>query len=205
MQSVFKQGEQKGAAGDHAAAAIAFLRAAKEFPKDPRAAQACVNAELESQKAGDVATLKEAAILVTTGSYRGKPESPIGAWTAATTFQAMGLFDDAATIDEAMSQLADREHPAYQKYEHTKDAAYNAVILREAIGEHERAVQDGQRYLAIYGSEKEADEEEESEEESDEESEDEVGQIKRTRKKFKGLNLEKGAPAVLGSTFKERK
>ncbi len=42
-------------------AAAAYLRAAKEFPKDPRAAQACVNAELEAQKAGDIATLKEAA------------------------------------------------------------------------------------------------------------------------------------------------
>jgi hypothetical protein len=57
-----------------------------------------------------------------------------------------------------MSQLADRDHPAYQKYEHSKDAAYNAVILREAIGEHDRAVLDGQRYLTLYGSDKEADE-----------------------------------------------
>jgi len=158
VQAVFKQGEQKGQAGDHAAAGAAYLRAAREFPKDPRAAQACVNAELEAQKAGDVATLKDAATLVTSGSYREHAESPVGAWTAATTFQAMGLFASAAEIDEAMSQLADRDHPAYQKYEHSKDAAYNAVILREAIGEHDRAVLDGQRYLALYGSDKEADE-----------------------------------------------
>jgi len=158
VQAVFKQGEQKGTAGDHAGAGAAYLRAAKEFPKDPRAAQACVNAELEAQKAGDVATLQEAATLVTSGSYRERPESPVGAWTAATTFQAMGLFGSAATLDEAMSQLADRDHPAYQKYEHSKDAAYNAVVLREAIGEHDRAVLDGQRYLTLYGNEKEADE-----------------------------------------------
>ncbi len=158
VQAVFKQGEQKGTAGDHAGAAVAYLRAAKEFPKDPRAAQACVNAELEAQKAGDVATLKEAATLVTSGSYRDRPESPVGAWTAATTFQAMGLFGEAATLDEAMGQLSDREHPAFQKHEHTKDAAYNAVVLREAIGEHDRAVTDGQRFLAMYGSDKEADE-----------------------------------------------
>ena len=158
VQAVFKQGEQKGTAGDHAGAGAAYLRAAKEFPKDPRAAQACVNAELEAQKAGDVATLQEAATLVTSGTYRERAESPVGAWTAATTFQAMGLFGNAATLDEAMSQLADRDHPAYQKYEHSKDAAYNAVVLREAIGEHDRAVLDGQRYLTLYGNEKEADE-----------------------------------------------
>jgi TolA-binding protein len=158
VQAVFKQGEQKGAAGDHAAAATAYLRAAKEFPKDPRAAQACVNAELEAQKAGDVATLKEAASLVTSGTYRDRPESPAGAWTAATTFQAMGLFADAAALYEAMVELAGRDHPAFQKYEHAKDAAYDAVVLREAIGEHDRAVIDGQRFLATYASDKEADE-----------------------------------------------
>jgi tetratricopeptide (TPR) repeat protein len=158
VQSVFKQGEQKAAAGDHAAAGAAYLRAAKEFPKDARAAQACVNAELEAQKAGDVATLKEASQLVTSGSYRERPESPVGAWTAASTFQAMGLFADAAERDEAMTQLADRDHPAYQKYDHTKDAAYNAVILREAIGDHDKAVQDGQKFQALYGTTPEADE-----------------------------------------------
>src|SRR4029077_7247451 len=51
VQSVFKQGEQKAAAGDHATAAAAYLRAAKEFSRDPRAAQACVNAEQEAKLA----------------------------------------------------------------------------------------------------------------------------------------------------------
>ncbi|MEO6420724.1 MAG: tetratricopeptide repeat protein, partial [Polyangiaceae bacterium] len=158
VQAAFKQGEQKGTAGDHAGAASAYLRAAKEFPKDARAAQACVNAEVESQKAGDVATLKEAATLVTGRDYREKPESPLGAWTAATTFQAMGLFADAAEFDEAIAASNDREHPHYQKFEHTRDAAYNAVILREASGEHDKAVADGNRYLASFGSTVEADE-----------------------------------------------
>ena len=57
VQAVFKQGEQKSQAGDHLGAAKAYLRAAKEFPRDPRAAQACVNAELAAQKAGDHQTL----------------------------------------------------------------------------------------------------------------------------------------------------
>ena len=117
-----------------------------------------MNAELEAQKAGDVATLKEASLLVTGKDYRDKPESPIGAWTAATTFQAMGLFAEAAERDEAMAQFADRDHPHYVKFEHTKDAAYNAVVLREAMGDHDRAVLDGQKFLATYGTSAEADE-----------------------------------------------
>ena len=158
VQSVFKQGEQKSAAGDHKAAATAYLRAAKEFPKDPRAAQACVNAEMEAKLAGDVPTLKEAAGLATGTDYKDKPESPNGAWIAATTLQAMGLFGDAAEFDEAISNNADRSHPNYQKFEHAKDAAYNAVVLRVATGDHDKAVADGQKFLSMYGTAPEADE-----------------------------------------------
>ncbi|HEY6459014.1 MAG TPA: tetratricopeptide repeat protein, partial [Polyangiaceae bacterium] len=158
VQAVFKQGEQKATAGDHAAAAAAYLRAAKEFPRDPRAAQACVNAEQEAKLAGDAKTLQEGAQLAMGPAYRDRPESPQGAWIATTTLQAMGLFGEAADIAEQMASLGDREHPNYAKHEHEKDAAYNAVILREATGENDRAVIDGNKFLAAYGSTPEADE-----------------------------------------------
>ncbi len=158
VQAVFKQGEQKSAQGDHAAAAQAYLRAAREFPKDARAAQACVNAALSAQKAGDLAALKVAGQLAMSKEYRDKPESPQGAWIAASTLQSMGLFAEAAEFHEGMSQLNDREHPNYQKYEHAKDAAYNAVVLRVATGEHDRAVINGNKFLATYGTTPEADE-----------------------------------------------
>jgi TolA-binding protein len=158
VQSVFKQGEQKAAANDHLGAAAAYLRAAKEFPRESKAAQACVNAELEAQKAGDIATLKEAALLATGKDYRDKPESPIGAWTAAQTLQSMGIFNEAADFDEAIEALNDREHPHYLKYEHTKDAAYNAVVLRVATSDHDRAIADGTRFLKEFPNAAEADE-----------------------------------------------
>jgi tetratricopeptide (TPR) repeat protein len=156
--AVFKQGEQKAAAGDHAAAAAAYLRAAKEFPNDARAAQACVNAEQEAKVSGDVKTLEEGAQLAMGPRYAARPESPTGAWIAATTLQAMGLFTDAADIAERMAALGDREHPNYAKFDHERDAAYNAVVLREATGNHDRAVADGTKFLAIYGGSAEADE-----------------------------------------------
>lgn len=158
VQAVFKQGEQKSQSGDHLGAAKAYLRAAKEFPKDPRAAQACVNAELAAQKAGDITTLKEAAQLVTGKDYRDRPESPQGAWIAATTFQSMGLFAEAAELHEAIAGLADKEHPNYLKFEHAKDAAYNAVVLRVATGEHDKAIANGNRYLSQHPSSTDADE-----------------------------------------------
>ncbi|HEY8076290.1 MAG TPA: tetratricopeptide repeat protein [Labilithrix sp.] len=156
--AVFKQGEQKGAAGDHLEASKAYLRAAKEFPHDPRAAQACVNAETEAQKAGDTTTLKEAATLVSGKDYRDRPESPQGAWIAAQTFQSMGLFAEAAEFDEAIINLADRDHPNYLKYEHAKDAGYNAVLLRVASGEHDKAIANGNRFLKEYPASADADE-----------------------------------------------
>jgi cellulose synthase operon protein C len=155
---VFKQGEQKAASGDHASAAAAYLRAAKEFSRDSRAAQACVNAEQEAKLAGDVKTLEQAAELAMGSQYRDRPESPMGAWIATTTLQAMGLLGEAAQIAEQMAALGDREHPEYVKFEHEKDAAYNAVILREATGDHDRAMADGTRYLGAYGATPEADE-----------------------------------------------
>ncbi len=155
VQAVFKQGEQKGLAGDHAGAATAYLRAAKEFPKDSRAAQACVNAELEAQKAGDLRTLKEAATLVIGPSYRERPEAPQGAWIAVTTFQAMGLFQDAAEFSEGLVASAEKGHT---KNEHTKDAAFNAVLLRAAVGDNDKAVANGNKYLASFGTTAEADE-----------------------------------------------
>jgi TolA-binding protein len=158
VQAVFKQGEQKAAAGEHGDAARAYLRAAKEFPNDPRAAQACVNAELEAQKAGDTEALKEGAKLVTGKAYASKPESPHGAWIAAATFQSMGLFAESADFHEAIAGLADRDHPNYQKYEHAKDAAYNAVVLRVATGEHDKAIANGNRFLTQYGTSGDADE-----------------------------------------------
>ncbi len=158
VQAVFKQGEQKATAGDHREAAKAYLRAAREFPGDPRAAQACVNAETEAQKSGDTETLREAAKLVTGKAYASLPESPSGAWIAATTFQSMGLFADSAEFHEAIASLADREHPHFSGYEHARDAAYNAVVLRVATGEHERAIANGKRFLAQYASSSEADE-----------------------------------------------
>jgi len=155
--AVFKHGEQKAAAGDHAAAAAAYLRAAKEFPRDARAAQACVNAEQEAKLAGDAKTLEEGAQLAMGAQYRDRPESPSGAWIAATTLQAMGLFGEAADVAEQMAVLGDREHPNYAKFEHERDAAYNAVVLREATGENTKAVQDGNRFIAAYGTAPEAD------------------------------------------------
>lgn len=158
VQSVFKQGEQRSQAGDHLGAAKAYLRAAKEFPSDARAAQACVNAALSAQKAGDLPALRESARLVTGEAYRDRPESPQGAWIAATTFQSMGLLEEAAELNEAIAALAGRDLAHYRRFSHAQDAAFNAVLLRAATGDHDKAIANGDLFLSRHGASGDADE-----------------------------------------------
>ena len=64
VRAVFKQGEQKAAAGDHAGGGGGVPARGQGVPaRTPRAAQACVNAEQEAKLAGDAKTLQEAAQL----------------------------------------------------------------------------------------------------------------------------------------------
>ncbi len=148
--AVFKQGEQLAEQGEHAKSAAAYLRAAREFPKEPRAAQAAVNAEVEAKKAGDLETMSAAASRLIT-DHPQREEAAQGVWIAATTFQEVGLFSKAADYD---ATIADN----WPKSEHHKDAAYNAVLLRTTVGEHDKAIDSGQKFRKLYPRDEAADE-----------------------------------------------
>jgi tetratricopeptide (TPR) repeat protein len=150
VAAVFKQGEQLSEQGEHAQSAAAYLRAATEFPKQPRAAQAAVNAEVEAKKAGDLLTLAAAAGLLIS-DHAERDEAAQGVWIAATTFQEVGLFSKAADYH---ATIADN----WPKSEHHKDAAYNAVLLRTTVGEHDKAIESGQKFLKYYPRDESADE-----------------------------------------------
>lgn len=150
VQAVFKQGEQLAEQGDHGKAAAAFLRAAREFPREPRAAQAAVNAEVEARKAGDFETMHTAADLLVQ-SHATQDEAAQGVWIAATAYQSVGLFSEAANYHEIVAER-------FPKYEHAKDAAYNAVLLRTTVGEHDRAILAGNAYRRKYPRGDDADE-----------------------------------------------
>lgn len=150
VAAVFKQGEQLSEQGDHTKAAAAYLRAAKEFPKEPRAAQAAVNAEVEAKKAGDLDTVSAAAAILI-AEHRQRDEAAQGVWIAATTFQEVGLFSKSADYH---ASIADN----WPKSEHHKDAAYNAVLLRTTVGEHDKAIDSGQKFRKYYPRDEAADE-----------------------------------------------
>ncbi|MEO8905284.1 MAG: tetratricopeptide repeat protein [Polyangiaceae bacterium] len=150
VAAVFKQGEQLAELGEHAKSAAAYLRAATEFPKEPRAAQAAVNAEVEAKKAGDLETLAAAASRLIT-DHAQRDEAAQGVWIAATTFQEVGLFSKAADYHATITDN-------WPKSEHHKDAAYNAVLLRTTVGEHDKAIDSGNKFRKYYPRDESADE-----------------------------------------------
>jgi len=150
VAAVFKQGEQLSKKGQHGPAAQAYLRAAKEFPKEPRAAQAAVNAEVEARRAADLATLSAAAAILI-ANHRQREEAAEGVWIAATTYQEVGLFSEAANYHAVIVD-------SWPKNAHHKDAAYNAVLLRTTVGEHDKAIDSGQKFKKYYPRDEAADE-----------------------------------------------
>lgn len=148
--AVFKQGEQLAEKGEHAKAAQAYLRAATEFPREPRAAQAAVNAEVEARRAADLETLGLAANLLVK-DHKQRPEAAQGVWIAANTYQEVGLFSEAANYHATLTDN-------WPKFEHHKDAAFNAVLLRATVGEHDKAIQSGEKFRKLYPRDEAADE-----------------------------------------------
>ncbi|HWO08747.1 MAG TPA: tetratricopeptide repeat protein, partial [Polyangiaceae bacterium] len=142
VQAIFKQGEQQAAAGEHARAGQAYLRAAVEFPRDARAAQAAVNAAVEGERAVDASLVRQAADLIGR-SYTGRPEAARGLWVAANLHQSLGLLSEAAQYHE---QLAAH----WPKDEHHKDALFDAVLLYATLGQRDRAVAAGQGFQKRY-------------------------------------------------------
>ncbi len=143
VQAVFKQGEALGAKGDHVGAANAYLRAAKEFPKDDRASKACVNAVIEAKSAGELGIAQQAGELAVK-DHAGKPEAAQAIWALAEALRAAGLLGEAATWDE---KLVER----YPKDVHARDASFNAVVARTALGNYDLAVKDANDYLRLFG------------------------------------------------------
>ncbi|MGZ6091086.1 MAG: tetratricopeptide repeat protein [Polyangiales bacterium] len=144
VQAVFKQGESLAAKGDHVGAANAYLRAAKEFPKDERAPKACVNAVIEGKLAGELGVAQSAADLAIK-DHAGKPEAAQAIWAIAEALRAAGLLGEAAAYDEKLVEK-------YPKDSHARDASFNAVAARTALGNYDLAVKDANDYLRLYGS-----------------------------------------------------
>jgi TolA-binding protein len=142
VQAIFKQGERESAEGRHVSAAEAYLRAAREFPRDERAAQAAVNAAVCAERAVDAGLARQAADLLAQ-SYSDRPEAARGLWIAATLHQSLGLLGEAAQYYET---LATR----WPKDERHQEALYDAVLLYTTLGQRERSIATGESFQRRY-------------------------------------------------------
>jgi TolA-binding protein len=142
LQSVFKFGEQLAAKGDHKQAAAAYLRATEEFPRDERAPKAYYNAGQEWQRAGDLEAAASAYDALIE-HHPGSPEGALGAWSAAQMFESIAQFKDAARYYEAYAAR-------FPKEPKREDAYYNALLLRVAAGDNDKAVRAGNDLLKAF-------------------------------------------------------
>jgi TolA-binding protein len=139
LQAVFATGEQLAERGEHDDAAQAYLRAAREFPRDERAPQAYFNAGIEFQAAGDLSGAASAYDQLIE-HHPGSEIGARGAWAGAQMYESIAQFSDAARFYEAYGAH-------FPEAERAADALYNATLLRVTAGDHGRAVENGQRFL----------------------------------------------------------
>ena len=150
LQSVFKAGESLAERGEHMLSAQAYLKAAREFPKDERAPKAYVNAGQQYQLAGSLEPAAEAYDELI-AQHPGSNEGALGAWNAAQMFEAIAQFRDAAHYYEAYAEF-------FPRGEKRADALYNAVVLRVAAGDQDEAARAGQRFTESFPRSDESDE-----------------------------------------------
>jgi TolA-binding protein len=142
LGAVFKTGEQLAEKGEHQRAAEAYLRAADEFPNDPRAPKALYNAGLSLSRAGNLEGADKAWSKLI-AKYPGSSEGAQGAEQGAHMYESIAQFQDAARFYQAYAER-------FPKAEKAEAASYNAVLLLSAAGAHRDTVQAGKRYLAAY-------------------------------------------------------
>lgn len=142
VYAVFSTGEQLAERGEHADAAEAYLRAAREFPQDERAPAAYFNAGSEYQASGNLggaASAYDQLIQAHPGSEVGAQ----GAWAGANMYESIAQFSDAARFYESYGE-------SFPDAERNADALYNATLLRVTSGDYDAAVRNGTRFLERY-------------------------------------------------------
>ncbi len=140
--SVMKSGEKYVAQGKFAKAAEFFMRVPREYPKDPKAAQALHNAatifERGKRPEEAVAAYKDLA-----EKYPQAPEAPDSLFTAAHIEESIASYDRAAVLYE---QVVVR----FPQSKHAAESLRNAGILRQTLGENEKAIKHFGDYARRY-------------------------------------------------------
>ena len=153
VQAVFKQGEQKAAGGRSRATRRRRTCARRRSSRRTRARRRPASTpSSRRRRRATSTTLKEARAARHRQGLPRQARVAAGRVDRGDDVPVDGPLRRVGRVPRGDRGLADREHPHYQKYEHAKDAAYNAVVLRVATGEHDKAIANGNRFLAQYGT-----------------------------------------------------
>jgi tetratricopeptide (TPR) repeat protein len=153
VESIGKSGDKYADAGKYEQAAQFYLRVPKEFPKDKSAPQKMMNAGVMYEKA----KLPERAADAYLGLADQFPDSELAekaAFSAGQVYERVAYFDRAA---QAYELVADKFAAKGKGGEQAADALYNAGVLRQALGQNDKAIAHYQLYAKKYRERKDAD------------------------------------------------
>jgi len=140
--AVMKSGEKYAAEGKAEKAAEFFMRVPREYPKDPKAAQALHNAatifERGKRPEQAVAAYRELA-----DKFPQAAEAPDSLFTAARIEEGVASYDRAVVLYEQV-------HTRYPQSKHAAEALRNAGVLRQTLGENEKAIAHFAEYARKY-------------------------------------------------------
>jgi TolA-binding protein len=146
VQAIGKQAEKQVKDGKNEEASATFLRAAKEYPSDRRAAASVYKAGRTMETAQQPIRAAE-IYLSLVERYPRADEAPQGAFAAGQAYENMAYFDKAA---EAYAIVAYR-FPDNPK---ASDALFNVAVLAQALGQTQEAIKADNEYARRYPKQK---------------------------------------------------
>jgi tetratricopeptide (TPR) repeat protein len=153
VESIQKSGDKYADAGKYEQAATFYLRVPKETP-DPRVgAQAMMNAGVMYEKAKQPEDAADVYIdLAQKYGNSAKDVAAKAAFSAGVVYEKVIFYDRAAKAYELVVEKfgSDKTDPK------VADALFNAGVLRQALGQNDRAISHYKKYKDQYASRKDA-------------------------------------------------
>jgi tetratricopeptide (TPR) repeat protein len=153
VASIGKSGDKYRDAGKFEQAAQFYLRVPKEFPKSTDAPQSMMNAGVMYEKA----KLPERAAEVYLNlaeQYTSSEQGEKAAFSAGQVYEKVAYFDRAAEAYEVVVTMYSKRARDPDK---VADALYNAGILRQALGQNDKAIAHYREYAKTFRERKDAD------------------------------------------------
>ena len=151
VESIQKTAEKLAAADKFQQAGEAYLRIPKEFPAHALAATSLSNAGVMFEKAKLPERAAETYLSIAE-KYPNAPEAEKSAFAAGQVYERVAYFDKAAAAYELVAEKLDPTG----KSAHGADALFNAGLLRQALGQNDKAIAHYQVYAQRYHTRKDA-------------------------------------------------